>query len=510
MNTIITNSNLGYVNLVFPSGNPCMPHVILCPDVACIKPLLAQATEALKRCPIGGLRVNFVELHAMEITRPSKHIVLLPNGHDALRNLLISRTLEIKLEGDGRCAPWQAMKCYYHSDLVRFIMGKPRMKLSIQGFIDKFLPDTEVTDQGLKNIYIKVTNDASLLFKGLTLKIKNGGDDDAPEVFTEVYTKVEEQEGYSKDPAYPSVFGSCMSQDNWDSAYGVIGIGGEHPHPVVAYTVPQLSLAYMVNPEGYTVARALVNNENKQIHRVYRSAPSDLTNEEATDYANRLEEEFLRQLKELGYTRGTAVLVGVTLKLNFLDSSEKVCSGPYLDGSYTRVNTDGTVGSTGSLWNNHNPPIQSLHSPYECYHCGESIDSEDDIYYNDDGDGYCEYCYNKLFFRCRDCDYVHSRDDMHRAPDGDCLCESCFNNNYTYCEKCGDVIARDDSYSFDDNSYCRYCIDDVSFECDNCYERFPIKEALKNSRGYDCCSSCLKEEQQQEQPDEQTMEVAND
>lgn len=510
MNTTIDNSNISYVNLVFPSGNPCMPHVILCPDRAWIKPLLAHATEALKRCPIGGLRVNLLDLYSIERTPHSRFIPIAYNWRDTIINLLISRTLEIKLEGDGRCAPWQAMKCYYHSDLVRFIIGKPRMKLSLQGFIDKFLPDTKVTDQDLKNIYIKVTNDASFLFEGLTLKIKNGGDDDAPEVFTEVYTKVEEQEGYSKDPAYPSVFGSCMSQDNWDSEYGVIGIGGEHPHPVVAYTVPQLSLAYMVNPEGYTVARVLVNNENKQIHRVYRSAPSELSETEAIDYANRLEAELLRQLQELGYTRDTRVLAGVSLKLNFLDSAQKVCSGPYLDGQYTHVDTDGTVGHTGSLWNHHNPPTQRLHSSYNCFHCGESIDSEDDIYYSDDGDGYCEDCFNELFLHCSGCDHVHSCDDMHQAPDGDYLCRSCFNEHYTYCEKCGEAIAIDNSYCFEDYYYCRYCIDDVSFACDNCYERFPIEEVLKNSRGYDCCSKCLKEEQQQEQLDEQTMEVAND
>lgn len=120
-----------------------------------------------------------------------------------------------------------------------------------------------------------------------------------------------------------------------------------------------------------------------------------------------------------------------------------------------------------------------------CEYCGDSID-EDDCCFDDDGNPYCQSCFDDLFFICCGCGSVHINAD--EAIDG--YCEGCARENgYFICDDCGEWVSEDDRVYIQDNNtdICQHCYDKGDyFQCEKCQECF----STDNVETIDDCSYC--------------------
>lgn len=91
-----------------------------------------------------------------------------------------------------------------------------------------------------------------------------------------------------------------------------------------------------------------------------------------------------------------------------------------------------------------------------CDRCGCEV-SRDDSVCSDDGDSYCEECYSDRFCRCEHCNCEVRRDHAYCSENGDSYCESCYSEHYTSCSDCGCELLRDDAYYSDYDAYCESC-----------------------------------------------------
>jgi hypothetical protein len=401
---------------------------------------------------------------------------------DPLVRFMFSKTLEITVEPKEGIPAWQCLRVAYHTCPIRLSEDKPRMVCSFPYFVKKYYK-VEVTDDLLREVYAQITGDLSLKFKEFSLHLKNGSDEDAPEVFTHVYTNV--ANGYSG--INPSVNGSCMRRKEWSTQWGTIGISGDLPHPVTAYCVEPLALAWLENSEGETVARTLVNTDDKQFHRVYRWASHDC--EQPSKYACELEDHLVNQLTALGYTRGSEVLEGVALRLNKIPGTD-LCVAPYLDGDYSYINPRTmTVDDTGYSWRHHNPPVQQCSGDiFECCDCGEQIFPGDE--HEVGGDIFCSEHVPDERECCCHCGEPIDSGEGYTCDDGR-LCESCFNDHYFCCVACGEVHPLDDERIAEDDSYCPDCFDRRFVTCFHCGIAVRIGEHDLTPAGFPCCSDCF-------------------
>ncbi len=439
-----------------------------------------------------------------------------PTSLDPLVRFMISKTLEITVEPREGIPAWQCLRVAYHACPIRFSEDKPRMVCSFPYFVKKYYK-VETNDDLLREVYATVTGDLSLKFKDFTFHLKKGSDEDAPEVFIHVYTNP--ADGYSG--INPSVNGSCMRKSSWSTQWGTIGISGDLPHPVTAYAVEPLALAWLENSEGETVARTLVNTRDKQLHRIYRWAPDNC--DQPSKYAFELEDYFRGILNKHGFNSGNEVLEGVKLRINSIPGTD-LCVAPYLDGEYYCVNTyDHSVGKRGYLWRHHNPPVQQCSGEIiECADCGEQLlpheaEEHDGNYYCADhipeninvivcchcgerclredsyvlrgGEWVCESCYQECYFTCAACGDIHHQDDEHIGDD-ESYCESCFNARFVVCTHCGDAVRKGDRYFTPDEDYCcESCFDERYACCEGCGKTFDHDD-LTNG----CCPNCQPKE----------------
>jgi hypothetical protein len=397
---------------------------------------------------------------------------------------ILRKTMEITCEPKEGCPPWQCLKVAYHVCPIRLSEGKPRLVSSFTYFMQKYF-GVSVTDDNLRDVYVTITGDLTMKFKDFTFHLMDGSEDGAPEVYTRVYTCVPD----SCASINPSVTGSCMRRTSWNTAWGDIGINGEFPHPVTAYCVEPLALAWLENSDGETVARAIVNTSNKQIHRVYRWAPPD--NDRPSSYASELEDHLVNQLAALGYTRGSEVLEGVVLRINKIHGTA-LCVAPYLDGDYSYLNPGTmTVDDGGYSWHHHNPPVQQCSGDiFKCCDCGEQVFPGDEHEVN--GDIYCSEHVPDNRERCCDCNRLLDSDEGYSCDDG-LLCESCYNRNYFTCCACGEVHHLDDERMVEDHSYCPDCFDMRFMECFHCGTVVRLGEHYLTPEGFQCCSDCFDE-----------------
>lgn len=395
---------------------------------------------------------------------------------------MLRRTLEITCEPKPGSPAWQNMRVYYHSDPFRWSNNKPRMTCSLTYFLQRYFK-LEVTDAMLKEVYGIITGDMTEEFSSqFTFVIKDGTDDDAPEVFTHVYTHP--KPGTCTNP---SVLGSCMRYETWDTDFGTIG--RDFPHPSTVYAVRPLALAYLHDSDGLTVARALVNMENKQFHRVYSWAPSNTDSVEVA--ASKLADYFSDLLRGEGYSRGDDVLKGVALRINPIPRTD-LCVAPYIDGEYQCFDGD-VISDAGYLWRYHNPPIQQYRGE-ECYceSCGESILPLPENYCENDGNYYCsDHMPDENTLTCCNCGESFSEDDDHWIYDGEPLCQHCFDNNYGCCAACGDVIHESDTMYAEDDRWCNHCFDRRFVICTHCGDSIRIGSHYETPDGEHCCSDCF-------------------
>ena len=91
-----------------------------------------------------------------------------------------------------------------------------------------------------------------------------------------------------------------------------------------------------------------------------------------------------------------------------------------------------------------------------CSCCGCEIDDENEVFYDVNGNVYCEDCYNSETVSC---DWCHERfpcSDDH-GDEEMCVCGRCYDNHFYHCTRCGRLVSDNDACWHDDDPYCDDC-----------------------------------------------------
>ncbi len=94
-----------------------------------------------------------------------------------------------------------------------------------------------------------------------------------------------------------------------------------------------------------------------------------------------------------------------------------------------------------------------------CYDCGDSFKTDEMLYQS--GDYYCRSCYDDNFSSCDDCGDDYPIDDLIGVANGNSICQDCRDSNYYSCYECGEIYHEDN---------CHYCEDCSDYLCDDCWE----------------------------------------
>ncbi len=287
--------------------------------------------------------------------------------------------------------------------------------LSIRSYIDLISPNhiDEDTRVYLERRQRDWAQDQSkeLLFAG------PGTDKATADLMESVYTNYS-QEGHG-------VSNSCMRYTaNNFSCY----VDGRRTHPVRAYAGGDLAIAYTVNEEGKTTARALVWPEKKIYSRVYGD-----------------DDTLHRLLKDRGYTKSSYYdsnansLLGAKLARIELDNGGVLC--PYLDEVQTVSDCGDYLEIGGELQASQVNGIVHIVEQQECEHCGDRYDEEDMrcVYLDarmNDSVSWCENCQDHAAFYCEGYEEWFADSADHEEVGGSTYCLRYLQNNEdaNYCD----------------------------------------------------------------------------
>ena len=125
-----------------------------------------------------------------------------------------------------------------------------------------------------------------------------------------------------------------------------------------------------------------------------------------------------------------------------------------------------------------------------CEYCGVGLD-EDDAYYDEEGNAYCQYCWNEHFTMCDNCGEWFRNEDMTETQNGEYVCDRCRDRYYVECCECGEWVLEDDTiYDADGNLWCEDCAEDNLTRCDDCGEYYR-NDDIAVYHGQHLCPDCL-------------------
>lgn len=163
--------------------------------------------------------------------------------------------------------------------------------------------------------------------------------------------------------------------------------------------------------------------------------------------------------------------------------------------------------------------IEELDQIKMCNECANVICFDCSYFNDDDGEYYCESCYDNRTtcevcdcrtsehdrYTCSDCGKVICSDCSYVSDSGEIYCESCYDDKYVRCSICGDELIKgaEESCSYCGCDICEdcrsltedgkiYCSDHVmqcTFTCDNCSELFSSNAHSHES----LCTNCEEE-----------------
>ena len=137
-----------------------------------------------------------------------------------------------------------------------------------------------------------------------------------------------------------------------------------------------------------------------------------------------------------------------------------------------------------------------LEGGYHCENCGDRI-YEDDIYNDDNGNIYCEYCFNEKFIWCPDCESVtHNNDTVYIQGKEIHICQYCADKHYYKCENCEDYFTINSVLGLNDDTYCKNCFDQIVDYCEDCGEAFCIEDLTSVNDSGLLCDDCATTQQE--------------
>lgn len=73
-------------------------------------------------------------------------------------------------------------------------------------------------------------------------------------------------------------------------------------------------------------------------------------------------------------------------------------------------------------------------------------------------------------FICSKCGDEHNADDQKKNNDGELFCEDCYDDNYFFCNECDEETHKDNSVSYYDGYMCEHCYSNNFYTCSGCNE----------------------------------------
>ena len=126
-------------------------------------------------------------------------------------------------------------------------------------------------------------------------------------------------------------------------------------------------------------------------------------------------------------------------------------------------------------------------SGYACSSCGEGLE-EGEVWWGDETP-YCRDCYDEHYAYCPCCGNYYSNEDVREGDDGEWYCESCWEGLFFRCNGCEETTNMKNASTFEGDYYCADCYVNLFAECNECGEVF-MKEDLNDQ---DCCRECANE-----------------
>jgi len=125
-------------------------------------------------------------------------------------------------------------------------------------------------------------------------------------------------------------------------------------------------------------------------------------------------------------------------------------------------------------------------------YCSVCMNEIEDGIGNDTVDGVvCDDCFDS-YLMCESCEkMVHS--DHTVSNDGDIYCQTCFDNEFTLCVRCGEYVSNNETYSPDSASgpYCESCYCDAFTRCEHCEDVIFMDDAYySEERDATLCGDC--------------------
>lgn len=440
----------------------------------------------------------WIELCASADTGAAAFIMKLNRPPEAL-SWVEARTIRATLQVSMVDTPnpsWQNMKVGYHRCPSRYFGDKPRMTMSMQGFLQKILR-IEPTQDLLERIHqVRFYGAPRPKAENFEFRWYRGDSPCAEQVFTKVYTNI--PTGLYTD-RYPSVLGSCMRHRTWGLRDMTIG-DPPYSHPAATVATHDVAIAWLEDKQGYTVARTLVNLKTKTLVRFYAVASRDCTCEtHRQHYFRDLVEILKANLPDYTLDESTGLL-GCRVKPYEIDDDEWVSL--YLDGDskYIDLNSMTVVGSKTSRYihsSNHMPPVcgtnesEVVEHQYTCWECGEHF-SDDPYYYGDHI--LCGYCYERNYGYCECCDSTTHNDDLYYIEDiGSHYCSDCLSETFV-CECCDSRFHNDSEAGTDEHGYsvCTRCAERNYSMCDHCDTLYSQDDITEYGGEY-LCPECYDE-----------------
>ena len=122
-----------------------------------------------------------------------------------------------------------------------------------------------------------------------------------------------------------------------------------------------------------------------------------------------------------------------------------------------------------------------------CHNCEDRID-QDDAQINN-GDYFCQSCFDDAFSQCENCKDYYCSDDMCSVHSCRYVCHECF-NSYVYCEECEEYHHEDNITEITDICVCDDCLDRWYSQCTICNEwTKSITDVNNDEEQY--CDECL-------------------
>jgi hypothetical protein len=278
---------------------------------------------------------------------------------------------------------------------------------------------------------------------------------------------------------------SCMSHAVGD--YKTHGI-----HPVSAYGDSDLGVAYLGDPNDGVSARSIVWPDKKTYIRIYGDETLKLV------------------LESNGYTHGS--LHGATFPAIRLTGGKYLF--PYID---TLSREDGMTAdlitkpngkqyfklkTTGGEYDAKTTEGVALiaEETYTCTNCGDSIDGDAHV----DQNGLCNSCYQD-HWSCNRCgDDSFGDDERYSSEDGDSYCQTCYETLFARCKACGCEYDKTEDRVSKRNrgvtAYCSDCSDDRMI-CDTC-DKMVDDDAVETA-----CVDCREPEETETETDTETETV---